>query len=489
MPQLKLVENAGSVQYSKNINNFGEQTLTNTNLKFTLCDLTDYSVRPFGNLFTSFNLPITQTQKDSFNATYINTAFNYFSDITKIVVAEIPQNTYGELIDGKTFSIKIPQLSGSTYSTINCYGSYFLRSELDVDTNILNSQYSDANINSGYFGITPSVSNSNNSNIAYLFSDNIAKPKVNYNYSVGLDTASYNMVSSTTVINRVTQSFSTSTPISFGFEVGKEYKITLTNIKNYDQSFSTSQRENLTLLFSNSDSIISETDSVITTDSNNRAVRTITYSPLTSSNTLTLKSNSTNTARLTINATLKIEELVIEEGTWSRWTQGNKFIPNLSSVNGKQPARFSDANNILIDRPIGILYLDKGFAVFTDRNIVDNFYYSGATSGVTTNSDPNFTQIYFDSTLASATFNSIYTEYVQSVMCMAMPNEFYTSNNPTFTEVYGSNGVNNTGNDPVYITEIGLYNQFGELIAIAKTSEPIAKNKANMVAFNIDLKL
>ena len=66
MPQLKLVENAGSIQYSKNINNFGEQTLTNTNLKFTLCDLTDYSVRPFGNLFTSFNLPITQTQKDSF---------------------------------------------------------------------------------------------------------------------------------------------------------------------------------------------------------------------------------------------------------------------------------------------------------------------------------------------------------------------------------------------------------------------------------------
>jgi hypothetical protein len=493
MPQLKLVENADSVQYSKNINNFGEQTLTNSNLKFTLCDLTDYSVRPFGNLFTSFNLPITQTQKDSFNATYVNTAFNYFSDITKIVVAEIPQNTYGELIDGKTFSIKIPQISGSTFSAINCYASYFLKSELDVDTNVLNSQYSDANINSGYFGITPSASNANNSNIAYLFSDNIAKPKVNYSYSIGLDTASYNMVSSRTTVSNVYLYRSSTSPINFNFEVGKQYKITLTNIKRYDQAYSVTFNDGiLEAYFSNEDSLgLTSANGVnLTLDNNGRGVRSFNYSPTLTSNTLTIKSlNNASPNRLIIDVSVKIEELVVEEGTWSRWTQGNKFIPNLSSVNGKQPARFSDTNNILIDRPIGILYLDKGFAVFTDRNIVDNFYYSGATSGVTSNSDPNFTQIYFDSSLASATFNSIYSEYVQSVMCMAMPNEFYTSNNPTFTEVYGTNGVNNTGNDPVYITEIGLYNQYGELIAIAKTSEPIAKNKANMVAFNIDLKL
>jgi hypothetical protein len=40
--------------------------------------------------------------------------------------------------------------------------------------------------------------------------------------------------------------------------------------------------------------------------------------------------------------------------------------------------------------------------------------------------------------------------------------------------------VNNTTNDPVYITEIGLYNQYGEIIAIAKTSSRPVRRIANV---------
>jgi hypothetical protein len=83
----------------------------------------------------------------------------------------------------------------------------------------------------------------------------------------------------------------------------------------------------------------------------------------------------------------------------------------------------------------------------------------------------------------------VYTEYVQSIFCLANPGEFFVSTNPTFKEVYGDTGQFNTNNDPVYITEVGLYNKFGELIAIAKTSEPIPKNITNFVPFNIELKL
>ncbi len=490
MPQLKLVENAGSVQFSKNINNFGEQTLANENLKFTLCDLNDYTVRPFGNLFNSFNLPITQIQKNDFFSAYTNTAFSFFNNVDKIVVAEIPQNTYGELIDGKTFYIKIPQIVNSVVDTIDCYATYFLKNESDFNNKVMDSQYSDGNSNSGYFGITPSVSNSNNSNIAYIFSDSIAKPKVGYNYNI-LSNSSYTLTTSSTIVNRV-KYYTNTLNISHNFEVGKKYKISLSNILLYDGTYQNiSIKNNSLILTIGSDTVYPLINGNSSLDTNNRAIRSVDYDTINSASTLTLNSKSVeNINSIIVKLDVKIEEISIEEGSWSRWTQTNKFIPNLGSTTGKQPAKFSDSTTgLLIDKPIGILYLDKGFAVFTDRNIVDSFYYSGATSGVTTNTDPNFTQIYFNSNLASTTFNSIYSEYVQSVMCIANPNEFYTSNNPTFVEVYGDNGINNTANDPVYITEVGLYNQYGELIAIAKTSEPVPKNKANMVAFNIDLKL
>ena len=35
------------------------------------------------------------------------------------------------------------------------------------------------------------------------------------------------------------------------------------------------------------------------------------------------------------------------------------------------------------DRPVGIAYLDKGFAVITDPGIIANFNYSGASTGGT----------------------------------------------------------------------------------------------------------
>ncbi len=85
-----------------------------------------------------------------------------------------------------------------------------------------------------------------------------------------------------------------------------------------------------------------------------------------------------------------------------------------------------------------------------------------------------------------ATFQSFDTEFVQHITCLALPNEFYTSTNPTFIDVYGNNVTNS---DYVRITEVGLYNAAGILIAIAKTSEPVYKNRAGVVSFDITLKV
>ena len=54
--------------------------------------------------------------------------------------------------------------------------------------------------------------------------------------------------------------------------------------------------------------------------------------------------------------------------------------------------------------------------------------------------------------------------------------EFNFSNNPTFSDTTGSFAQTTFETDPkVYITSIGLYNDSNELLAVAKTSQPIRK--------------
>lgn len=187
-----------------------------------------------------------------------------------------------------------------------------------------------------------------------------------------------------------------------------------------------------------------------------------------------------------------IQSPQINAGTsWNAWSTNNKF-DGTTSITSKQFARLDGDSR---DQSIGIAYLDKGFFVITDPTIVNNFVYSGSVSsgynsipsGMTYSGDSAFTQVYFtSSTSAQTEYSSILTEYIQRVYAFAMPDEFFQSTNPTFDEAY-PNG--NPDNDPVYITEVGLYNQNDELIAIAKTNEPIPKTRFNIASFEIQLKL
>jgi hypothetical protein len=362
---LKAVE-SGSTTFTTNIIS-SVSTLNNSLLKYTKASRTDLTSRPYGNLFNSFNLPITPTQQALFQAggIYSNTAISGCNQ-DNVIVVEIPRNQYGELIDGKTISMTLPIVSGNTNTPITLYGTFFSDSSQNLATP--NTNYSDATSEASYFGITPSADNNYNSNIVFLFSNAINTPVLN-----------------------------------------------------------------------------------------------------------------TGT-------------------TWNQWTTANKFSTSnpLGSTTNKQFAVFSpdlNPNNTGCDTVVGIAYLDKGFFVITHPTLVNNFAYSastssgfdGITSGSTYTGNQNFTQVYFTAnTLSNTTFTSIKTEFVQSIYCLAMPNEFYDSNNPTFLDAYADGNPNN---DPVYITEIGIYNANQELIAIGKTSQPIPKTKNNVQQFEIQLKL
>ena len=146
-------------------------------ISFTIADRTDLTSRQYGNLFSSFNYPITNEQKIKFTGTtfanggFSNTAFSGVGNQNKIVVVDIPKNHYGELIDGKSIKLTVP--SGGT--TINLYSSYF-----DDPISILDpdSLYSDPQPQSHEFG-GPSLDNP--SNVAFLFSDALSARTSNPN--------------------------------------------------------------------------------------------------------------------------------------------------------------------------------------------------------------------------------------------------------------------------------------------------------------------
>tara|TARA_R110002012_G_scaffold106657_1_gene247932 strand:- start:223 stop:1440 length:1218 start_codon:yes stop_codon:yes gene_type:complete len=194
-----------------------------------------------------------------------------------------------------------------------------------------------------------------------------------------------------------------------------------------------------------------------------------------------------------------------------------RFTETVSSSN--TPKAYAQVQ----DRPVGIAYLDKGFAVITDPGIIANFNYSGACTGGTLaypfhSGNPNAnsmsfasaaTQVYFTSqTSASCIYYSFEKEYRIVVDIVAGAGEFYITENQTAsaaeTPYYGAGGddtgiqfqtpfgdVHNIWDlsdvTSSYITEIGLYDASNRLIATAIPDRPIEKAKNTPVSLQLVL--
>lgn len=131
------------------------------------------------------------------------------------------------------------------------------------------------------------------------------------------------------------------------------------------------------------------------------------------------------------------------------------------SLNQKQTYNFQTNANLAVtaDTLVGMVYLDKGFAVITDPTIVNNFTQSASTA-------------------TTVMFNSISTNVYQSVTCIADRGEFGSTTNPTF----------DIGDIP-RISEVGLFDDSGNLIAVAKTDRHITKNVNEFLALGIKITL
>jgi hypothetical protein len=131
------------------------------------------------------------------------------------------------------------------------------------------------------------------------------------------------------------------------------------------------------------------------------------------------------------------------------------------SVNNKQLYNLQTNSNrgLTADTVVGIAYLDKGILVITHPTIVADYNSVLADNAVTT-------------------INSISTNVYQSITCIAARGEFAVSTNSTFT-----------ASDTPRISEVGLFDNVGNLIAIAKTDRHVTKNINEFLAMNIKINL
>jgi hypothetical protein len=91
--KLKQVE-TGSTVFETNILK-SNHSISGNLLKFTKASRIDLTNRPFGNLFTSFNLPILDSDKMLFQSggTFYNTAIQDIN-VDEVILVEIPKNHY-----------------------------------------------------------------------------------------------------------------------------------------------------------------------------------------------------------------------------------------------------------------------------------------------------------------------------------------------------------------------------------------------------------
>jgi len=142
----------------------------------------------------------------------------------------------------------------------------------------------------------------------------------------------------------------------------------------------------------------------------------------------------------------------------------------------------------------GLFYPDQGLIVLNPnalQNAAGSVYGSSLVGSLATNASAKNQQYLFDAIAQGGDFEARRTENVSTshYFVRATNREFNFSNNPSF--ITGSDGsfAESTfeTNPNTFITTVGLYNNSNEMIAVAKTSQPIPKSFDKEVLIKVKL--
>jgi hypothetical protein len=152
-----------SVKILTNQTSNGFNTISGSNLTHIVVDRLN-TTNSYVNLFYSLGLPLTDKEVNTYSG--VSSTFGGYSDtsysalgVTNVGVIAINNNTYGEVIDGKTIKVTIPTSS----TTYNIYGTFKNKNA--------NPSVEDNNINE-----TSPIARGFGDNIVFLFSDEIQTP-------------------------------------------------------------------------------------------------------------------------------------------------------------------------------------------------------------------------------------------------------------------------------------------------------------------------
>lgn len=124
-----------------------------------------------------------------------------------------------------------------------------------------------------------------------------------------------------------------------------------------------------------------------------------------------------------------------------------------------------------------------------DAKLVPDFLVSSSIDNIV---DHFATTRFSSGTLTATTFQNQTNINSTLIFCRATADEFNFSSNPTFTDasnklVVIDSGQEDTQRSFTFPTTVGLHDQFGNLLAVAKMSRPIEKNDEKDVTFRIRL--
>ena len=141
----------------------------------------------------------------------------------------------------------------------------------------------------------------------------------------------------------------------------------------------------------------------------------------------------------------------------------------------------------------GLFYPDRGIVILNPSALQDTVgsVDSGTLVGDEgVDADKQNHKRLYEAINAGGDFQARRTENVstQHFFVRATNREFNYSNNPTYTNANGDFAESSFETDPrTYITTIGLMNDANEMIAVAKTSQPIAKSFDKEVLIKVKL--
>ena len=137
----------------------------------------------------------------------------------------------------------------------------------------------------------------------------------------------------------------------------------------------------------------------------------------------------------------------------------------------------------------GFTIMGKPGAGNRDAKFIPDFVVSSSIDNII---DHIATTRFSSGTLTAATFQNQTNINSTLIFCRATADEFNYSSNPTFTDaadriVVIDSGQEDTQRSFTFPTTIGLHDQFGNLLAVAKSSRPIEKNDEKDITFRIRL--